>query len=271
MKKKLFDACRSGLTILTEKMHIIKLNMRGPKVGTDEFFDYADYYLQSLYGSKQIINQEWQYESIHGGLSLNLFCPEEDAFEEKNATIYVKRARIRLEDELGCSLEFIYQEIDPELGESVIPQNSEFLILKTARVSPLIDGHSLGQIPLYKIPFTYKESYQNINSWEYAYEDVYGLWLIGSVGEKWAQQQMQNHDSGLSKHGIECCKQIEAVTDIPTYYFLFNYRAWGRNRDRERKCPSCSREWYMEGKTFNDFYAFKCDYCRLISELSSSK
>ena len=252
-------------------MHIIKLNIVGEQVKSDAFFELVNYYLYSLYGTKQIINKEWQYEPIDNGLSLNLFCPEKDSYKEKNSTIYGYKWKNRIEEELGCLFDFNYVGLDPEFGKTVIPQKRDYLILKTARFSPLIDGASLNQIPLYKIPFTHDgKSYNDINSWENNYEQIESLWFNGAVAERWAQNQLQNHDSELNKQGRECCKKIEEMTRIPTYNFLFNDRAWGQKKDKERKCPNCGGDWLIQNSTFNDFYAFKCDDCRLISELSSN-
>ena len=54
-------------------MYIVKLNIVGKQVQSEEFFELADYYFRSLYSTKQIINEEWQYEPIENGLSVNLF------------------------------------------------------------------------------------------------------------------------------------------------------------------------------------------------------
>lgn len=254
-------------------MHIIKLNITGQEVGSEAFFEFTNFYLQSLYGTRQIINKEWQYEPIESGLSINLFCPEKDSYKEKNSTSYGNSWKKRIEEELKCKFHFQYVGIDPEFGKTNIPKKCDFFILKTARFSPIIEGSSLNQIPFYKIPYTHQkgESYYDILSWENNFEMVEKLWYNGFVGEKYMQSQLQNHDSDLSKQGIECCKRIEELTKVPTYFFLFNYRAWGQKKDKARKCPSCGNDWLIEGKTFNDFYAFKCDQCRLISELSSNK
>ncbi len=260
-------------TLLFIKMHIIKLNITGEQVGSEEFFEFADYYFQSLYGSRQIINEEWQYEPIDDGLSINLFCPEEDSYMKKNTTVYGIQWKKRIEEELKCRFSFNCIGIDPEFGKTDIPKKRDFLILKTETCSPLLEGESLDQIPLYKLPYTYHdgECYNDINFWESNYKRIEGLWYNGAVGERWAQSQLQNYDSELSKQGIDCCKKIEEVTGVPTYYFLFNHRAWGQKKDKERKCPSCGNDWILTDSTFNDFYAFKCDDCRLISELSSNK
>ncbi|MFD1143005.1 DUF2310 family Zn-ribbon-containing protein [Larkinella insperata] len=66
-------------------------------------------------------------------------------------------------------------------------------------------------------------------------------------------------------------QRIVESTGIPTYYFLLNYRNWGRTKDHARKCPLTGQDWLIEGATINDFIGFKCDESRLVSELSSGK
>ncbi|MDW7690953.1 hypothetical protein R9C00_20645 [Flammeovirgaceae bacterium SG7u.111] len=87
-------------------MNIVKLTIKGEHVDSEEFFEFADYYFQSLHDSKQIINAEWQYEPIENGLSINLFCPEKDSYEEKKSTIYGNQWKQRIKEELKCRFEF---------------------------------------------------------------------------------------------------------------------------------------------------------------------
>lgn len=253
-------------------MHVIKLSITGRGIASKDFFEFANFYFHSLLGANQITNEERQFEPIENGLVVNLYCPEKDSYEEKNSTDYGINWRKRIEEELKCKFDFHYVGIDPESGETVVPNKNDFLILKTGGYSPLIDGLSLNQIPLYRIPFTHKDGqgYNDINFWENNFKMIEGLWYNSVVGERWTQNQLQNHDSDLNKQGISCCKKIEDVTRIPTYYFLFNYRAWGQKKDKERKCPNCGSDWFLEGATFNDVFAFKCVDCRLVSELSSN-
>jgi predicted nucleic acid-binding Zn ribbon protein len=253
-------------------LYIFKLHITGKNVGTEEFFEISNYYFEVLYQSTQITNEEWQYEPIEGGLKVNLICPEADSFKTEKSVTHANRWRAKLETELGCKFEFKYIGLDPERGETLIPSNSRFLILKFGPFSPLLDGDTYKPVPLYKIPSTYHdgEGYNNINFWENNYQRVKGLWFNGCVDEKWMQDQLQEHDSDLNKQGIECSKKIEEVTQLPTYYFLFNYRELNEKDDKLRKCPGCGGDWLIEGKTSDDFYGFKCDPCRLISELSSN-
>lgn len=255
-------------------MHIIKLNIIGEKSPLPEsiLFEYLDNYFWSLNRATQIINDEWHYEIVKNGLTVKLFCPEKDSYKDKKSTEYTIRYKQKIEKELNYTLEFEYIGIDPEYGEIQIPKISEFYILYPDKYSPLLDGTTLNPIPLYKIPYTYHDGkcYDDINWYKSNYERVEGLWFNGTVGERWCQNQLQNFNSSLVKQGMECCRKIEELTKTPTYYHLFNYRAWGKTKDENRKCPNCGGEWIIKGRTYKDFYAFKCDKCRIVSQLSSN-
>lgn len=114
-------------------MYIIRLYIKGGKVKSDEFFEFADYYLDSLCKSTQIINYEWQYAPVDEGVSVDLLCPEQDAYKTENATSYAKNWKKRLEEELECELSFQNLGLAPEYvsEETVIPTKSNFFILKT--------------------------------------------------------------------------------------------------------------------------------------------
>jgi predicted nucleic acid-binding Zn ribbon protein len=252
-------------------LHIIKLHITGNNVGSEEFFESAEFYFQSLYSTNQIVNEERQYESIQNGLSVNLFCPEKDSFKIENSAKYANQWRAKLETELECIFEFKYIGLDPEYEEYSIPESSSFYILKVGEFSPVLDGDTFETIPLYKIPFTYeKTSYYNINSWERNFIRVNGLWFNGTINESWMQDQLERHDSELNNQGFKCAKKIEELTKLPTYYYLFNYREGGEKKDKLTKCPGCGGDWLIEGKTPDDLYGFKCDPCRFVSELSSN-
>ncbi|KAA5542829.1 DUF2310 family Zn-ribbon-containing protein [Adhaeribacter rhizoryzae] len=254
-------------------MYIIKLKITSPSASLPDIFHYVGYYLRLLYKNTQIINNELQYEATENGVMLNLYCPEKDSYKDKNASYYAINAKNNFPTELELNLTFELVGLDPELGKTFIPKKSTHYILTEpldGNWSPLICGDTYNQIPLYKIPFTYEgKSHQEINYWEYNYRSIKTLWHIGYGQDRWTLNQLQNYKSELNQKGVSCCRQIEKVTNIPTYYFLFNDRAWGKTKDKSRKCPGCGKDWFIPDSTNNNLVAFKCDDCRLVSQLSS--
>ena len=136
---------------------------------------------------------------------------------------------------------------------------------------PLICGDTHTEIPLYKIPKTDHngDDYDNLFFWNKNYNRLHGLWF-GSEYEAFAEEQMQDPYSSISKAGRALCTLIEKLTGVPTYYFLHNYRPWSKEKDKQRKCPITGNDWRIEGKTSSDYIAFKCDESRLVSELSTN-
>ncbi len=77
---------------------------------------------------------------------------------------------------------------------------------------------------------------------------------------------MQEIDSQLSKEGIEICRKIEELTNIPTYYFLYNYKKT-KEGHLPKPCPTCNKKWHLKER-LHDFFDFKCDKCKLLSTVS---
>ena len=86
------------------------------------------------------------------------------------------------------------------------------------------------------------------------------------VGERWALNQMQEVKSQLSRQGLKICQRIEELTDVPTYYYLHNYRK-EKSNPLSRPCPVCGDKWNLK-EPLNNFYEFKCDRCRILSVVS---
>ena len=104
-----------------------------------------------------------------------------------------------------------------------------------------------------------------ILNWETDYAACDDLQMGCAVGERWALNQMQNADSQLSKQGRDICRKIEEMTNIPTFYYLYNYRRV-RGDESLKPCPVCNKDWYLKKKIHD--YDFKCDDCRIISNRS---
>ncbi|WP_332454750.1 DUF2310 family Zn-ribbon-containing protein [Chryseobacterium aquaticum] len=149
-------------------------------------------------------------------------------------------------------------------------EKSEFYLLITNLVSidsPVTCGNCNKSIPLYRLPKYYDFGYMPILRWETNYQSCDRLQMNCEVGERWALNQMQEINSQLSKQGIKITKKIEELTNIPTFYFLYNYRKQEKD-NINRNCPNCNEKWSLKERKF--FYDFKCDDCRIISTISSN-
>lgn len=122
-------------------------------------------------------------------------------------------------------------------------------------------------VPLYKLTQLSYNDRSEMLSWETNYKACDNLQLGCTVGEKWATKQMSDASSQLSKQGISVCDTIKEFTDIPTYYYLYNYRHISPQKDKARLCPICNGKWLLQER-LHHFYDFKCDNCKLLSSFS---
>jgi predicted nucleic acid-binding Zn ribbon protein len=78
---------------------------------------------------------------------------------------------------------------------------------------------------------------------------------------------MTDVNSDLFRRGWDIRGRIEYITKIPTYYY--QYRVGGKSlaEEKQRKCPGCGGEWALE-QPIHDIFHFKCDKCRIVSNLS---
>ncbi len=146
---------------------------------------------------------------------------------------------------------------------------SSFFILITNYTSidsVITCGDCNKSIPLYKLPIYSDYGYMDVLRWESNYISCDRLQMNCEVGEKWAMNQMQKVDSALSNQGMKICEKITSLTNIPTYYYLYNYRN-KRFEKGNKHCPVCNSNWSVKRILLNT-YDYKCDKCKIISNIS---
>lgn len=198
------------------------------------------------------------------------FTLEKSSLAKKHNNFYVNRQSKKVEELCSSKLEFKTVGKSYETYHTAcICKKSDFYILITNYVtieSPLTCGNCNKSVPLYRLPSYYDYGYMPILSWETNYNSCDSLQMNCEVGERWALNQMQEINSQLTKQGIIICGKLKELTNIPTYYYLHNYRN-AKGNQLARTCPSCNNKWDLK-KRLHNFYDFKCDKCKLISTIS---
>ncbi|VAW36445.1 hypothetical protein MNBD_GAMMA01-191 [hydrothermal vent metagenome] len=238
----------------------------------EDWYHLSSNYIYFLERNGQIVKGNHQMIINGNTLRIPVICFEKDSLRLKNCSIYNKEQIQKLEQLAGSKITFELRGRDGENPNYSVPQNSSFYILRCGWESPLLCGNTHRPIPLYSIPHTDHGGvdFDNITFWNQDHERLYGLWLSSREYEVFAQDQLQHIHSAINKRGRKICAKIENLTGIPSYYFLFNYRNLSEQDDKNRKCPVCHKKWSIKGKTSTDFIAFKCDNCRLVSELTTN-
>lgn len=198
------------------------------------------------------------------------FTLEKNALDEIYNNYYVNKQRTKIEQ--LCNSKLTFETVGKTYDSYTGPCNctkSDFYILHTNYKtidSPITCGTCNKSIPLYRLPHYYDYGYKPILSWETNYISCDRLQMNCEVGERWALNQMQNLSSPLTKQGLEICRKIEALTQVPTYYYLHNYKKI-KNAPSTRPCPSCSKKWNLKNQLHN-YYDYKCDNCKIVSIIS---
>ena len=250
-------------------MYIAKMTFQLCDHNDEEKVEDLLYYLfGALRMNGQVLGREFvvAQQGMHYQTLLNL--PEQDSLSINFANKYVKAGLDAVREAGELAFDIIGQELNQEQAcQCGSPQSYILYTNYISLESPLRCGRCFGVIPLYKIPKTYDEEYNDIISWQSNYQSCDTLQMNCRTGERFGYQQMSKHDSSLSLNGIEICKRISRLTGKQTYYFLYRYTSLSRKKGLERKCPSCGGEWLLD-ESFHDRFDFRCDNCSLLSNIS---
>jgi predicted nucleic acid-binding Zn ribbon protein len=137
----------------------------------------------------------------------------------------------------------------------------------------LMCGRCFHPVPLYRVPYETSSPdrsalHDRINTWQSNYRACDQLNMSCSVGEAFGLRQMGQLTSPLSQQGIAVCKDIARLTGVPTYYYLHRYRGRSAKAERARCCPGCGGTWLLAAQSH--IFDFKCDACRLLSNIARS-
>lgn len=243
------------------------------KHNREELLNEFEFLLASLCQTGQIVKKyEMPYIQDNEIISFQS-TPERTSLSKKNGSEYVNRHWNNLEK--WCDSKVSVKKIAtyPSSASLICKcKLSVFYVLLTHTfndLSPIECGTCGGVVPIYKLKALTSEERYSIFSWETNYKACDDLQLGCTVGEKWATKQMSDAHSQLSKQGIDICSKISNATNVPVYYYLFNFKHISGKQDNERKCPSCNKEWLLSNP-LHGFYNFKCNECHLISSITSN-
>jgi predicted nucleic acid-binding Zn ribbon protein len=196
--------------------------------------------------------------------------PAEDAFENFLESKYISESLQKL-NRVGLSLpnhKILGQET--EHSESCKCKNSSAYILIANFLSiqsPLNCFECNLPVPLYRFPRPSSGNFYYILGWQSEYKACDTLQMQSGFGERFGILQMSNLKSGLTKSGLNICDEIQNLTEKPCYYYLYHPNGRSLKKERERKCPSCNGDWFLENQLYK-LFDFRCDKCHLLSNIA---
>lgn len=221
---------------------------------------------QWLYNG-QVIGREMPITFHQNEFRVRVCTPEQDSLLARNNSDEVNQALLQA---VEYGINFTGFEImgrDYQGEETSNNKQPKFQILYTTYLdtcSPLYDGEQFAPIPLYRLKD--QELSEALLNWQQNWQACDLLQMKGVILEENALRQISDNKSELAIEGLALCKQLEEKTQIPTFYYLYRLGA-DEVEERDRKCPACNRDWRLSSPLHDIFY-FKCERCRLISNLS---
>lgn len=205
------------------------------------------------------------------GFAAQVICPEQQSLLPEYNNIEVEYALTTAEK---CGLFFdsfhiVADDFNSDgtyTGKSPVWQVLYTTYLQSC--SPLHNGEDLSPIPLYKQLKNIPHLAMDIIKWQENWQACDQLQMNGSVLEKQALTEISDIHGNLFKHGYYLTQEIERYSGIPTYYYLYRVGGENLNAEQNRLCPLCNGKWSKNPPHF--IFHFKCDRCRLVSNLSWS-
>ncbi|QPB42552.1 Zn-ribbon-containing protein [Rodentibacter haemolyticus] len=204
------------------------------------------------------------------GFAMRVICPEQGSLFPKNNNAEVNLA---LEKAEKCGLIFdSFQLIGDDLNSDQTTKNAipKWQVLYTTHLqscSPIHSGENFAPIPLYKQLKNQPHLSQDVIKWQENWQACDQLQMNGSALEQQTLHEISDHQSRLSKHGRYLSQEIEKISGVPTYYYLYRVGGKSLQDEKHRPCPICGEKWALN-ETIFDVFHFKCDQCRLVSNLS---
>ncbi len=227
-------------------------------------------FLEALRDNGQILGREFPISIHQGWFLVRLTCPEKDSLDSAYHSPQVKLALAELTEAglLSPKLKIVGQDINSHSTDTCKQISWQFLFTTYVHTcSPLRCGEHFSPIPLYKIPAVANGTQRQIIKWQEDWEACDQLQMNGSVLEHGALTELADVESRLARRGMDLSKRIQHLTKVPTYYYLYRVGGETKKSEHNRVCPGCRASWRLAEPLF-DILDFKCDSCRLVSNIS---
>ncbi|HLD35982.1 MAG TPA: DUF2310 family Zn-ribbon-containing protein [Planctomycetota bacterium] len=252
-------------------MYTVEINYQINKTAKlDEQLNTLNSLLGSWRNNGQILGNQFTIVKRKCSYAVFVNIPEKISLSPQLDSKYAAKCRKNL-----CSTGLSKPSIkilgkDSECSKTCLCKKHSFYILFTTYISfesPLRCGDCFGVIPLYRIPKTYDDEYNDIIIWQSDYQSCDSLQMHCTVGEKFGINQISKLDSALTKVGMKVCKSIQKATKKKTYYYLYKGIGKSYRSEISRKCPSCNGNWYQK-ESIHDIFYFLCKKCGLLSNIA---
>lgn len=220
----------------------------------------------------QLLGREFPLVQHEGEFRVRAMAPETDSLHPKFQSGWARKAYGQLQEAKLTQprIKVIGQDINSEESAEALPQNWQ--VLYTTYVhscSPLRDGDTLMPVPLYRLPAVFNGDHKALVKWQTEWQACDELQMAGSGAVEFAAlNEITDPSSVLFRRGWDLRGRLEYLTKVPTYYYLYRVGGESLKAERARPCPRCGNPDWALDEPIHDLFSFKCDACRLVSNLS---
>lgn len=218
----------------------------------------------------QIIGREFPVVLKDAAFSVRVVCPEENSLLDSFQSKQVKRAKLALSEAglLSPKLKNLGRDINSDDSDTCETPSWQVLYTNYLQsCSPIRCGDHFTPIPLYHLPAVANGDHKQLIKWQEDWSACDQLQMNGSILEHSALIEMSDITSRLYRRGSDLTKRLEYLSKVPTYLYLYRVGGESLKTEKERCCPNCGGDWLLEN-TVHDIFDFKCDTCRLVSNIS---
>ncbi|MBV7317330.1 Zn-ribbon-containing protein [Shewanella sp. NIFS-20-20] len=227
--------------------------------------------LEAYRANGQVLGREFAIAFNDGEFRVRLLLPEQDSLNYRFNSPWVKQALAQLTEAkiLAPRTKVIGQDINSEESTLATPS---WQVLYTSYVhmcSPIRSGDDLRPIPLYRLPATFNGDHKRLIRWQTEWQACDELQMAAATAAEFAAlHEMTDTGSDLFRRGWDLRGRVEYLTKIPTYYYLYRVGGSDKQSERDRPCPRCGNHAWALSEPLLDMFHFRCDDCRIVSNLS---
>lgn len=200
-------------------------------------------------------------------IKCNVSTLETDSLSIENNTNNINKHIRKIENLLLASPTSTLQNHVPifdEIPICICKKPDSYILIASSlfKMSPIKCGNCGDQVPIYRIMGLSQEFKESLIDWQKNYECCDHLVLGGLPAEAWALEQMADHESELSKIGINLCNELHRNIKIQTFYPILENIQKEIINNKLKTCPKCKGEWCSYGLELDSY--LRCNKCNLM-------
>lgn len=227
-------------------------------------------YIEALIFNGQILGREFPTAWQQDKFSSRVVLPAEDALQQP---YHSQRGKMALEELAAAGLAYPRWQI---LGMELMSSHTDPCLHSDGYIlysrfnetcSPVRCAAHFAPVPLYKLA-TPTPDHEELIRWQLQFQALDEIQMQQNrVLQKTAERSLQQLNSKLNRQGRALARRLERSSNTAVFYALYSGSSTNCAAEAGKTCPGCNGDWRL-AKPLHDIFDFKCDSCRLISNIA---